>query len=536
MKKYTLYIVCFLLAVLVISCKKENNDNVLRAKMSDFNTQKAYIDNQRFSCFRSGEGIRVNNQTYTVNGSNLMDDNRTCKIVGITESDYYHAFYPDNLLVSSNVNLTDGVNGIPVHLPGVQEFQYESDGQGGIHQVINNPMAGSLTASNGGGTIQFHNLCALLKVTVYSTTNSTLKWIDVRLKGATIWGTGTINAEHWRIDMDNNQLETGDHSTVRLSFGQNGRQGNPNGETFYIVVPKATVDATPVSATSANDTSVHVVIHGDYIDNNISVTDRIFNMTLSSQGEIEVNTIKSLHEFSIGCHPTYYNNHTNCVFTVNSSGKKVTISQRNLIHHKTQDNWSCMGTPYHGIPIETYDYFISYNTDLLGNNAQYDLGWTNAVDGYPERTWRIPTRSEWIFILTGRSGSRFAKAVVDYHRGLIIFPDGWTYNSNSNRHKKLSKVNDISANYKYDNNNNISTSEWTTFENEGCVFLAAHGYLNSPNQSGQDKGYYAMADSYLSTINNYSCLLFNNGGLSCDETIANKGGVNIRLVHDLNFK
>ena len=167
MRKYTFYFVCLLMLSVTVSCKKENKDNVLQARMTDFHTSKAYIDEQNYSCFRSGEEINVNNQNCSVT-PNQQDNSRSCNISNVTQTSGYYAFYPSSLL-ESNADISDGFDNTDnVVLPQTQDFVYDNTLE---RQVINNPMAGHLEASS--GTILLQNLCALLKVTVYSTSNRT---------------------------------------------------------------------------------------------------------------------------------------------------------------------------------------------------------------------------------------------------------------------------------------------------------------------------------------------------------------------------
>ena len=519
MRKYTFYFVCLLMLSVTVSCKKENKDNVLQARMTDFHTSKAYIDEQNYSCFRSGEEINVNNQNCSVT-PNQQDNSRSCNISNVTQTSGYYAFYPSSLL-ESNADISDGFDNTDnVVLPQTQDFVYDNTLE---RQVINNPMAGHLEASS--GTILLQNLCALLKVTVYSTSNSTLRSIDVTLKGTTIWGTGHVNDNDWSLVMEQQE----NHSTVTLSFGTNGRQGNPSGESFYIVVPKATIGTD-------NTNSVQVIIHGDYIASNLSVTTRTFQMGLSSndnENVISKNTITPLPEFSIGC-PVDYN--SNCVFTV-APGKQVTIAERNLIQNKTSFACSCEGTPYTGgIDLTTNYYYFEYNNSLTGNDAVSDWGWVNSITYAsgkvsPPHTWRTPTRDEWQYMLFTRSttsNKRFAKACFGWHQGLIVFPDTWIYNENNARHKKLKDYFD-GKNKAYPNWNQFPETDWTSFKNEGCVFLAAHGNSSSPDQSAQNGigGYYATANG------SEYCMKFSSSNVKTDESKSSNLGVNVRLVHDL---
>lgn len=514
MRKYTFYFVCLLMLSVTVSCKKENKDNVLQARMTDFHTSKAYIDEQNYSCFRSGEEINVNNQNCSVT-PNLQDNSRSCNISSVTHADGYYAFYPSSLLASA-ADISDGFDNTDnVVLPQTQDFVYDNTLE---RQVINNPMAGHLEASS--GTILLQNLCALLKVTVYSTSNSTLRSIDVTLKGTTIWGTGHVNDNDWSLVMEQQE----NHSTVTLSFGTNGRQGNPNGESFYIVVPKATIGTD-------NTNSVQVIIHGDYIASNLSVTTRTFQMGLSNNNNeniISKSTITPLPAFRIG-NPVTYN--PNCVFTVEAAAngkpaRKVTFAPGNLVRNQSTDVWHFPNKPWNGVNMTNnnktkYDYYWDYNNNMVGANAESDKGWCHSVAGSLIHTWRVPTRDEWIYILTAnrntKNNVKYVYQMVHYTKGIIIFPDNYNGTIPSAR---------------------IDENTWPTYESLGCVFLPAHGTGTTKhgessynNGNGGTEGYYASANSFYNSV--FTCIRFTSSGLSADEPVANKNGVNFRLVHDI---
>lgn len=546
MKKNTLFFVCLLMLVMVVSCKKENGDKYfLNARMSNFQTSKAYIDNDKYSCFRSGEEIRVNNQTCTV-APNAQDENHTCGIANVTESQNgYYAFYPAELLSGTpDISSSSKLANATVILPQRQDFTYENG-----HQVINNPMAGHLSGSS--GTIPLHNLCALLKITVKATTSATISSIDVTLKGTTIWGTGTVNESNWELVMDAQQ----DHSTVTLSFGANGRQGNPNGETYYIVVPKSTVE---VDATN----SIQVRINGSNLDNELHTT-KTYKIALANGDDrvVAKNTIRTLPYVNIGYQMNY---NTKCVFTVNAQGKKVTFAHANLMCGDRGTNtpvqyrnkWLFPGGPYDGMANDQFSYHHEYSNSLVGSNINSDWGWVNEIitqmecGTTPPHTWRVPTKEEWNYMLFDNTNpnrtNRFVKALVNGHRGLIIFPDGWSPKNNNDPYKKfknlesgnyVSRINQTNKDY-YTNYNtqNITPTEWTTLKSEGCVFLLAYGnsstgYSRQNNHdypSTQNEGYYATANA-----SDY-CMKFNSSNVKTDESKSSTLGVCVRLVHDLN--
>ena len=128
--------------LLMGSCKKEPKDDGkggLRAVMVDFahSGQKAYIDPEHYSCFQSGEKVRVNATTNQV--TPLPEyKNRRCEIGEVPSTDNYYAVYPADMLVNQNVNLSNGFGGTPVAMKVPKEQTWSIDNDG--NQVLNNPM------------------------------------------------------------------------------------------------------------------------------------------------------------------------------------------------------------------------------------------------------------------------------------------------------------------------------------------------------------------------------------------------------------
>ena len=498
MKKYTLYIICLLLAVAVTSCKKEKEDSFLKGQMTEFHGQKAYIDGQNYSCFQINDQIQVNNRTCTVSG--LSNSDHICTISGAEESTTgYYAFYPAGMI--NNVSLSGGFSNVTVTLPRVQTYREENN-----NQIIDNPMAGYLAPSSETTIIQFNNLCALLKVTVKS--NWILDSIQVKLNGAELWGTGTVNTTYWKL-VNMNNIENGashetKHEIVSLKFPKEGISTGTTGKTFYFVVPQTTI--------VANSDAVTIRIFGRY---RTAIVNKSFSKTLSGANvTINYNSINTLPTID------YQENIGIGVFTV-AAGKQVTFSQRQLINVGNTGTYIVDGYSYQGISSKDRHFFYNYDP------ISYTIG------AYPNNTWRNLTENEWNYILFSRNtrdGKRFAKTSVEYHRGIIIFPDDWVYNSSSSPHNKLTNINNANASY----DGQISSSEWiNTFEREGCIFIrgfdnSAQAGTNSPDPGPQRN----EADGYYATATSGRCLRFTNNSLAFINVGSYK--VNVRLVHDLN--
>ena len=531
MKKYTFYFICFLMAVAVTSCKKEKEEDLfLKGQMTDFHGQKAYIDGSNYSCFRQGETIFVNGRN-NCTVSALSNSDRTCTISGAEEASGYYAFYPANMI--SATDISSGFSGTTVTLPRVQQYVEESG-----HQVIDNPMAGHLTSPS--GTIQFNNLCAVLKLNVF--TNGTLDSISVRCPGATLFGSGTVDASTWKLNMDANQ--TGKDSIVLLF--PNRRAGNVYGESYYIVVPEATL--------TVGSDAVVVRIFGTGIADNTATRMKRFGMTIPTGGNtlLAYNKIHNFANFCFG--RVEYNQ--NCVFTVapaqnGKPARRVTIANGNLVRDKDNGVWHFPKNPYDNVSVRVrnvetnkyYDYFFCYGTsgwsgtgavqsynpssnipsnsyndytkyilgnsytnDMTGAYAEADWGWHNTIqydEGKvsPPHTWRTLTKEEWDYLINQRPGRRWAKAsiVVSVNpkktvNGLIIFQDNTDNNHNLNQEENEGYV-------------EYTLATWNDiFKKYGAVFLPAHGfrglttYPDDAEQSfyggGYQAGFYAVADHW----------------------------------------
>lgn len=183
----------------------------------------------------------------------------------------------------------------------------------------------------------------------------------------------------------------------------------------------------------------------------------------------------------------------------------------------------------------------SYGQNANINSTNYDWGTYNAIYNPktgktdPPGTWRTPTKAEWDYLLNSRSGNRFAKATVNGQKGIIIFPDGWNNNT-----YPLNNKNSKTANF---DGNTVTAAQWTTLEQNGCVFQPACGYrwLNTTYYSdvrrvvtGSDV--YCWSGTYIDGT--YAWHLWVDGErLNMSEGASNNGrrnGYAVRLVRTHN--
>ena len=198
--------------------------------------------------------------------------------------------------------------------------------------------------------------------------------------------------------------------------------------------------------------------------------------------------------------------------------------------------WGTSGYNHGAVAYQPWSTDIADNSYFAYGNVTYDLNdhtgmadWGyNAISngGNIENFWRTLTYDEWLYLMDTRptpSGIRYAKAIVDGVRGVILLPDNW------NDHiYHLDRTNDNSAHWGF---NNINITNWRyILEANGAVFLPAAGSRdnNSISYAGSSGDYWTATHNAL---NSY-CLHFTNSYMGIDDDLRHKGFA-VRLVHDL---
>ena len=241
-------------------------------------------------------------------------------------------------------------------------------------------------------------------------------------------------------------------------------------------------------------------------------TDAVYSFTVSENRTLVAN---------------FSNGMLSGVFSV-SNNTKVCFSQGNLQYQATtntwrfaEDQWDFLGFENESVS-STYDGWIDlfgwgtsgYNHGAVyyqpwstsGNSSDYyaygsseynlydqtgqaDWGY-NAISngGNTENQWRTLTIDEWSYLLMQRntpSGIRFAKAIVNNVKGLVVLPDNWDAS-----YYDLNETNSTSANYL---TNIITENDWTSvLEPHGALFLPAGSYRRGTSVENNNpfKGYY----------------------------------------------
>lgn len=175
--------------------------------------------------------------------------------------------------------------------------------------------------------------------------------------------------------------------------------------------------------------------------------------------------------------------------------------------------------------------YNAYGVDTLNlydRDSQADWGY-NAISngGNKENVWRTLTIEEWKYILDKRTTAtsiRFAKAIVEGVRGLLLLPDDW-----DSTYCHLRHFNDDDVDY---SSNSLTEPFWTEkAEAQGAVFLPAAGI--------RDFGYVGLVGKYglywsSSCLNPKGALgiYFSNSFFYHSFTTDKCSGRSVRLVRD----
>lgn len=152
------------LAMLAVSCHKEDNPDTPGSPVTLVaETQslvdvdaKTYLDDLTL-CWEEGDQIFINDSNYSVASATGL----LAQIPEVPSRRTYRAFYPAS---SQNSYEITNYAGISIILPLVQQYQTV----GGRQRIVM-PMGAYTTQGN---TLQFHNLCSVVRVVVNNSRNT----------------------------------------------------------------------------------------------------------------------------------------------------------------------------------------------------------------------------------------------------------------------------------------------------------------------------------------------------------------------------
>lgn len=515
-----IYLVLALGAVMLVqSCKKDDVDSHrIYATIQQYNGDKMHITNvgqYPYSIWDVGDKIQLHSWSGTVgldeqtNSYYIEFANNIVQLYTGTSyaNELRGAVYPLELWQEaatdpSTFNVDGGggtyaVNGF--HFGPTQ--LYEAASPNGPQKLmapmvaVMNP-ASDYSLPNTDNTLEFKNICALLKVTVNTSTPIVVTRIEVenssmetdangRQKGRPLWG-------NFEITFDNNLLPilreqsnaTIDYATdfitkeVTLECEHHGDQGGvsvSSSHPFYIYLP-------PVGYKN-----LRITVYAKQNAGTANEIEKCITLASVVEGTFAANTIYPLSV-------TFDNNnwidvphaHTLGPYTVDANGKKVDFSFSNL--HSDGDGYFFPPYQYDFIgyhdPNNDHDHFTKTQRDaIIGANGYA------STNGYS-----LLSVDEWNYLLNTRGGEtakRFAHALVATVPGIILFPDGYTPPSNIIAE---ASINHTENDYTY-TDNILSISQFYVLENAGCVFLPCVNYSTGDASTISDVGYYWTSET-----------------------------------------
>ena len=191
-----------LLALSAVSCKKDKDVVTLNAVIQKVNNDSKVYINDHTPYWHNGDQIRINDVDYTL--QTAMENSAQIPNVANSTSGY-RAIFPAGILTNSNANINSS-SSVAVTLPPTQVFEMV-----GTHQRVDVPMGAFIDR---GSTLQFHNLCSVVRVYVSNAINAQLPvtGITITAESATLSGTGTATITGESTDAIVIPSSTGSHS------------------------------------------------------------------------------------------------------------------------------------------------------------------------------------------------------------------------------------------------------------------------------------------------------------------------------------
>lgn len=515
MKKICIALLASLACLFVVSCERQEDDaplysaNKFRVEAPQFldeNGQKVYLhytDAASSLIYEEGDKVYINGVQFklTKDGSTwyaVRNDERSTPVVGRR----FLVAYADG-----DVNTFDSTSGT---------YHYNLNTILGNDQH-NKIVLGGVAENNGDYVITLQPACAILRLNTRGA-GASYNYVKVGFDANKIPKQGTINVTNRTLSAGSN---TNYLTGVTSDGGQflNMRYSNPSttGEDDYWYV------AIPIEGSSVTTTL--------YLEwNNGSTTTQY-----RTQGQV---TLQKGYVYTVGTTrvtPFTAEGYTNSLFYVNGSGNFVAFSAGNLQGQRyvsglsQRNKWQFAPSQVTalkdanasiglGVWVDLLGYGTSgYNSkhpnmsatapnqyvngDIAGTN--YDWGVFNYANPgiifgattVTDVPWSTLTKAEWEYLIHRSNKAGLATITIDAqsYKGLVLLPDLTGTGSNWSLPEGAS----FTAGFSSYSLNNYSSSQWSTLENAGAVFLPVTNYRNGNTVTGIDEGYY-----WTSTGNN----------------------------------
>lgn len=217
-----------------------------------------------------------------------------------------------------------------------------------------------------------------------------------------------------------------------------------------------------------------------------------------------------------------------------------------------ENQWDCIGNTSGNIAIddegmvpadETVDLF-GWSTDATNyginkSTSSNDYAgefkdWGNAIGN----GWYTMSKDEWKYVFNSRTGqkastvgatadARYALATVNNMIGIILFPDGGTFEESE--FTVVASLNTSNAAY---TSTTCTAAQWLDLKTKGCVFLPATGFRYGTNvYSVNYYGNYWMSDPN-NADQAYRVAIYNDG-VNIVDNMYRYAGYSVRLVREV---
>ncbi len=304
------------------------------------NTKTSFDQTTKDVLWSSGDRIAVFFGDLTTNNEFTLASGEGTKsgtFTGSGSDAKAYAFYPYN----AGVTISD-TKTISFTLPSEQTYRPE----GGFATDMN-PMVAYRTAE---GTLEFKNLCGILKITLNASSGKTIKRIIVRSQTTKLSGKATVAMTYTAGNPEIVMADDAEY-TVALNLGASGVTLDENRD-FYIVVP-------PIVVKAENKLTVHVE----------STTGGMLKSTQKESAAVDRSVITPMKGFNYADDAiNYLENGFNFGSGVNIAGK--TFAPVNCGYEPATETPEYKGYPYGKL----YQWGRKYGQGYMGTTT---IGETN---------------------------------------------------------------------------------------------------------------------------------------------------------------
>ena len=284
MKKQHIIIsfIAALLALCAVSCQEELNPITtvtLHAVTQDFNNDSKVYINDHTPYWQNGDRIRINGADYPIYAA--TENPAPIHNVAICATGY-RALFPAGILTNSDADINSS-SSVAVTLPAAQVFK-----KVGPFQRVDVPMGAYFDSGN---TLQFHNLCSVVRVYVSNATNAQLPITSISLTAghAYLSGTGTATIKGDSTDAIVISSANGSHSVSLCNTDNSTIKTVEPLKTVYfdVVIPEFSV-RDDLTVTVFTPTGVKSITIEDAVVAHNTITTVTVNVDELSQSSAEL--------------------------------------------------------------------------------------------------------------------------------------------------------------------------------------------------------------------------------------------------------